>query len=117
MKVSNHTADDIILNEIGERIVRLRLNRNMTQKALAKEAGISLPTLKRIESGGHSTNITNFIRLLRVFGLLENLGLVLPQEPVSPLQQVRSSKKVRKRASSKEKESDLSDTWSWGDDE
>jgi putative transcriptional regulator len=116
MKIENLTSDEAILDELGARIARQRLNKNMTQEALAKEAGISLPTLKRIEAGGYPTNILNVIRILRVLKLLENLEFVIPAPPISPLQQVRlQGKKVKKRASTKQSKSQTGHLWNWGD--
>ena len=73
MKIENLTTDEAILDELGARIARYRLNRNLTQATLAKEAGVSLSTLKRIELGGYSASIVNYIRILRALKVLENL--------------------------------------------
>lgn len=116
MRIENLTPDETVLAELGSRIARYRLNRDMTQEALAKEAGISLITLKRIEHGEHATNIVNIIRLLRALKLLDNLELMLPPEPISPLQQIRTQKKSRKRASSRKKPTDQEQVWTWGEE-
>jgi transcriptional regulator with XRE-family HTH domain len=116
MQIEHFGMDEAILSELGARIARYRLNKNMTQEVLAREAGVSLSTLKRMELGGHATTIVNFIRILRALKLLENLELVLPEQPVSPLQQVSSSKKTRKRASSKHKPPQPDSPWTWSDD-
>ncbi len=116
MRIENLTSDEAVLEELGSRIARYRLNRDMTQKALAKEAGISLTTMKRIELGEHATNIVNIIRILRALKFLENLELVLPPEPVSPLQRIRTQRKSRKRASSKQKTPEQERLWTWGDE-
>lgn len=98
MKVNDTLSDHIILQELGSRLARLRLNRNLTQAALAKEAGISLRTLNRIECGEPSQT-ANLIRVLRALGQLQNLDILVPEPVVSPLQQLRLQGKTRKRAS------------------
>ena len=41
--------------EIGSRLARLRLSHNVTQSMLAKDAGIGLRTLRRLETGESSS--------------------------------------------------------------
>ena len=65
-------TDEAALAELGHRLARYRLDRNLTQQALAKEAGIHKNTLVRLEGGG-STQSKSLIRVLRALGLLENL--------------------------------------------
>ncbi len=98
MKFSTTFSDAAILQELGQRLAQLRLNRNLLQDALAAEAGLSLRTLTRIESGEPSQTV-NVLRVLRVLGLLENLEALVPPPPVSPLQQLQLQGKSRKRAS------------------
>jgi transcriptional regulator with XRE-family HTH domain len=64
MKITNNFADAAVLQLIGEGISRYRLNRNLTQTQLADDAGVSLSTLNRMESGS-SSQINNFVRVLR----------------------------------------------------
>jgi len=107
-------SDDAVLEQLGARLLQYRLNRNMTQAALAKEAGVSDRTINRIEHG-HSTQLSNFIRLLRSLDLLQNMDALFPELPLSPIQQMKLRGKSRKRASSSAKEEN--ETWSWGEDE
>ena len=116
MAFLNGLSDEATLQELGQRIARYRLNRNLTQSALAEEAGISMRTLHRIEHGG-STHISNMIRILRVLGLLENLEALIPDPAISPIQQVKMQGKKRRRASSRPEEPEQKTPWSWGDEE
>lgn len=121
MKINRDIADEAVLQELGSRIARYRLNRNMTQSALANEAGVSPLTVHRIEHG-HSTQALNLIRILRALDLLENLAALIPAPVASPIQQLRMQGKTRKRASSRSassrsKESESDEPWSWGHEE
>ena len=49
MQITNQLTDNAVLAELGRRLARTRLQRNMPQEALAKEAGVSVPTVQRIE--------------------------------------------------------------------
>ncbi len=116
MKFMDSTSDNATLKELGHRIAQYRLNRNLTQEALAMEAGVSKRTLHRVEHGD-STNITNMIRILRALNLLENLEGLIPEPAISPIQQVKMRGKKRKRASSPTGKPEQKSPWSWGDEE
>jgi transcriptional regulator with XRE-family HTH domain len=102
MKFTETLSDDAVLQELGRRIGRYRLNRNMTQGALATESGVSTPTVQRLEKG-HSTQAANLIRILRTLTLLDNLDALVPDPVLSPLQQAKLQGKARKRASAPRK--------------
>jgi len=115
MKIKNSLSDAAVLEELGLRIARYRLNRNMTQGALATESGVSTPTVQRLENG-QSTQASNLIRILRTLHLLENLDAMVPEPAISPLQQARMQGKTRQRASSPRKQQPGTD-WTWETDE
>lgn len=70
-------SDTRVLQEIAEALYRTRLDRGLTQAALAIEAGVSKRTVERIESG-QSTQLSSFIRILRALGLLSQLDALIP---------------------------------------
>lgn len=107
-------SDAVILLEIGKRISLTRLNANITQKDLAKEAGISHRTLTRIEVG-ESVQFISIIRVLRALNMLDNLNLLVPETAESPLQKLKL-KKQRQRASTQEQNLKKDSTWTWSDD-
>ena len=115
MDIENDMSDTAALEVLGQRIARYRLNRNMTQGALAGEAGVSLPTVQRLE-GGHSTQATNLIRVLRALQLLDNLESLVPEPAISPLQQARMQGRTRQRASSPRSHKAAA-PWTWDTNE
>lgn len=114
MKIHEELSDETVLHELGQRIARYRLNRNMTQTALATESGVSTPTVQRLEKG-HSTQATNLIRILRTLKLLDNLEALIPDPVLSPLQQARLQGKARRRASGPRKRKAAA-PWTWDTD-
>ena len=108
-------TDEAVLSELGDRLSRLRLQRNLTQAQLAREAGVSKRTLIRLESG-ESIQVTNLIRVVRALGLLGNLDAFVPPPLSSPIAQLRSRKKERRRASPGVTKSGPPPQWIWGDD-
>jgi transcriptional regulator with XRE-family HTH domain len=111
-------TDEAVLEGLGDRLSRFRLDRNLTQADLAAEAGVHKNTVFRLEAGG-STQLKNLVRVLRVLGLLDRLEALVPEPVPSPLRQLEAMERQRKRAVSKadkETEESASD-WSWGDDQ
>jgi len=90
---------------------------NLTQEYVAKKAGIGVATLKRIEHGSASTQLLNVIKLLHVLRLEQNLDLLVPDVPASPVQMaIIQSKTARKRARRKRIQAPDTQTWTWADD-
>ena len=94
----------MILTKIGEHLKALRLKQNITQQALAEEAGVSLSSVKKIEQGA----IGSFDSLLRVLRTLGKLDVLLPlveEEQLSPNEYYEMVQKAgahkRKRAAGK----------------
>lgn len=114
--ISSDLSDRAVLRELGGRLARHRLNKNLTQAALAAQAGVSTPTVQRIEQG-KSAQASSLIRVLRALRLFDHLDTLVPEPPVSPIQQVRLRGKVRQRASSPSSGiRERSPEWRWEDD-
>ena len=69
--------------ELGRRIRALRLARNLTQEALAREAGVGLRTLRRLEAGD-SPSLDSFLRIVAALQLMERLLDALPSSDDRP---------------------------------
>jgi transcriptional regulator with XRE-family HTH domain len=120
--VDDQASDEVVLAEIGARLARARLERNLTQAALAAEAGVSRSTIKRLEAGG-SSQLANLIRVLRALGWLGNLAALFPAASIRPLQALEREGARRQRASSKRSRRKGAAAnpkppggWSWGDE-
>lgn len=83
-------STEAILGDIGQSVRAWRLEANLSQKALAQKAGISLPTLQQIEYG-KGTSLTHLISILRVLGHLDSLSGLTEPTDASPSYQ-RASK-------------------------
>ena len=110
-------SDTAVLAILGERLAHDRLQQNLTQAQLAKESGVSKRTIERLEAG-ESVQLTNFLRVLRVFGRINGLDSLLPPPMPSPMEQLRLQGKQRQRASSSRKSTAVAEpegVWHWGD--
>ena len=90
-------SDHALLVELGERVQRTRLNRNLAQPELAQRAGISRRALQKLE-GGEATTMATFIRALRALCVLEQLDTFLPAPGPSPVQLAKLKGRERRRA-------------------
>ncbi|HEX3849093.1 MAG TPA: helix-turn-helix transcriptional regulator [Steroidobacteraceae bacterium] len=96
MKIAAELTDAAVLQEIGERLERRRLDAELTQARLAEEAGVSKRTVERIESG-RGTDFVMLLRVLRVLNLLDALDQWVPDLPQSPLVLLKGRGRARKR--------------------
>ena len=91
-------SDKAILREMGARLRRRRLDKNLSQQVLADMAGLSRTTISDLERGAPAGLLT-LIQVLRALGGLEELDAFLPEPGLSPLQLARMKGRERQRAS------------------
>jgi transcriptional regulator with XRE-family HTH domain len=115
MNISSQLSDESVLRELGARLTRARLERNLTQAALAEQAGVSKRTLERLESGEVAVQLSGFVRVCRALGLVERFDTFIPAALPSPIAQLKLQGKKRTRASGKKAASKPSQPWSWGE--
>lgn len=116
MNISKLLTDDSIFAEIGKRIARCRLDRQLTQADLAEQAGVSKRTVERIEAGGSSAQMLTVIRILRVLDLFQGLDQLVPESGPRPMDLLKLKGKARQRASSGRRPDRANKKWSWADD-
>ncbi len=108
-------TDGALLKLVGERLAALRLARNLTQQQLAEQAGLGLRTVQRLELGAVATQLSGFIRVCRVLGLMEHLDLFIPPVSVGPMVQLKLAGRMRKRASGRKAGAREAKPWTWGE--
>lgn len=108
------TTPQQIEQEIGLRLARLRLARNVTQIDLAEKAGIGVRTLRRFEAGDPST-LDTFLRVAAALDLEQAVLSVLPEGDIRPIERVSQKGKGRRRASPASEQPPKT-SWTWGDD-
>lgn len=89
--------NESVAEEVGRRIEQLRLERNLTQQAVADEVGLSRVSYRRLEAG--EAKLVNVIAVLRVLGQLEMLEQAIPDAVFSPMEQLKLQGNKRQRAS------------------
>ncbi len=121
MKINQYLTDEAVLTELGERLERTRLERNLTQRTLAAEAGVERKAVQRIEAG-EPAKLTSLIRVLRALGLLDGLDRLVPEPVPSPIELLKLHGRSRRRASGERLRkgaptlAEQTEPWRWGDE-
>lgn len=118
MRISAQQTDQAVLEEIGARLRNARLERNLSQEALAEAAGIGRVTLQRIEEGVSGSSLPTLIRILRALDLSEGLDQLVPEATPGPVTEARSLGKGRRRAGTPRRPGgdEAPPPWRWGDE-
>ena len=118
MKLTAQVSDEVFLQELGGRVARMRLSKNLTQAALAEQAGVSKRTLERLESGEVAVQLSGLVRVSRALGLAENWDALIPEIGPSPMAQLKRQGRRRQRASGSRGDETASARakWTWGEE-
>jgi|SRR6056297_684941 len=115
MEISGLLTDNAVLAEIGQRIARRRLDLQLTQAAVAEQAGIAKRTLERMEAG-HSSQLSSLIRVLRVLEAMPGLESLVPESTPRPMDLLKRRGKQRQRASTPRTRRSVAGPWRWDDE-
>ena len=92
--------------ELGARLRAHRRSRKQTQQALAEQAGVSRPTLSKLERGIDGS-LETLLAVLRALDLLDALDTAIAPPPQSPIAELGRSRKRPHEVPSR---------WQWGDE-
>ena len=90
-----------ILKQLGDNIKLARLRRKLSTEQVAERAGISRPTLYEIEKGMPSVGIGNYVQVLSVLGLADDLLIVAKDDELG--RKLQDAKLVVKERAPKRK--------------
>lgn len=112
MKITGLLTDDAVLAELGARIARRRVELQLTQAAVAEQAGIAKRTLERMEAG-QTSQLSTLVRVLRVLDAASGLDGLIPESGPRPMDLLKQKGKVRQRASGKRAAQADGGSWHW----
>jgi transcriptional regulator with XRE-family HTH domain len=115
MKISAQLTDEAALKELGGRLAGVRIEKNLTQAALAEQAGVSKRTVERLESGAVATQLSGFLRVCRALGVLAHFETLLPEPLPGPMAQLKQAGRKRQRATGKKASAGAPNPWTWGE--
>jgi transcriptional regulator with XRE-family HTH domain len=119
MRLAQLTTDDAVLAELGRRLERHRVARNLTQAELAQETGIGRATLQRLERG-QSVQLTSLVKLLRALELLPAIDDAVPASIDLPIAQLEREQRPTRQRVRGSRGGDAfesgNDPWTWGDE-
>lgn len=110
MKITALLTDDAVLAELGARIAARRVELQLTQAAVAEQAGIAKRTLERMEAG-KTSQLTNLVRVLRVLDAVSGLDRLISDSGPRPMDLLK--RKVRQRASGRRAAKIADKPWRW----
>jgi transcriptional regulator with XRE-family HTH domain len=108
MNTKMEISDQYILQQIGNYVRHSRQQKQLTQKELAQQAGISRSTLSLIERGEAATTLT-LIQILRILNQLQVFDAFKVIEEVSPLDLLNKSKPKRQRVRKTKRNNEAND--------
>ena len=85
-----------LLQTLGERGKRLRIDLGLKQEDLAQNAGIGLSTVKAFESG-KSISTANLVKILAQLDCLDTFEQTIPDVAPNPLDLLKLEGKARQR--------------------
>lgn len=111
MIIENTSGINESLEEIGARIRNQRIASHFTQDDLARRAGISLSSVRRIEQG-QSVQFDTILRVLKVLNLLSKMEVTFPVQQITPMQRLQGEqqKKIYRKPKNQNK-----GIWKWGE--
>jgi transcriptional regulator with XRE-family HTH domain len=112
MKITGLITDGAVLAELGARIAGRRIELQLTQAAVAEQAGIAKRTLERMEAG-LTSQLATLVRVLRVLDAASGLDGVIPESGPRPMDLLKRKNKVRQRASGRRDAKASGKSWSW----
>ncbi len=121
MHLTDLRTDDAVLRELGHRLERLRLARNISQAELGRMAGVSRATIVRVEAGD-SVQMSTMVKLWRALDLLAEIDRAVPERRESPIAQLERERRGRDRqratsSSARQRPAgDLAKPFRWGDE-
>ena len=105
----NAMSDQALAAFIGQFIRSKRIEQNITQAQLAKDAGISRSTLVLLEKG-ETASLSSLLQVLRMLNQLHVLAAFEITPVISPLlmakEEMKKRQRVRKNPSSQQPKSD-----------
>lgn len=97
-------SDEDIIKEICKRVKSIRLSCCFSQQEFADKAGVSVTTIKRIESCKiNDIALSTLLKILRISGTLEGVADLVPELPESPFLINENTGKRVQRINSKRK--------------
>ncbi|MBQ9363641.1 MAG: helix-turn-helix transcriptional regulator [Bacteroidaceae bacterium] len=89
-------TDNAILRQIGQKLKEARVDKNISQKALADACGLSAFSISQMENG-HNTSLLSLVMVLRALNRFDWLEEILKEKPFSPIAISQYMKKHPKR--------------------
>lgn len=113
-QTTNPLNSERLERDLCQKLVAIRLLKNISQTKLGEAAGVSRRTISRMENG-EGVSLDTFIRVMMALDLADHLVALLPDSKIRPIERV-NRKGERKNASSPRTLKKSTEKWEWGDE-
>jgi len=113
--METYLSNPQIEKELGIRLKRFRLDRNLSQAVIATRSGLARRTITAIENGEGST-LSTLIALLRALNALDTLEGFLPDPGVSPMAMAKLQDAPKVKYASNPRRPPPPIPWKWADE-
>ncbi len=103
-------SDKSLSKMIGMFVKNHRLQQNITQDDVAKNAGISRSTLSLLERG-ETVTISTLLQVLRILDLLNVMETFRVQKQISPIELAKLEQQKRQRSRNKKNDKQPESDW------
>lgn len=86
------------LSALGGRLRAARLRRKLTQAMLAERVGVTLPTIRKLESGDPTSSLATVMRVLQVLGLAQDIDRLAAEDELGRQLQDGELKRPRRQS-------------------
>lgn len=70
------------MDALGQRLKDARLRRRFSMETVCARADISRPTLYKVEKGDPTVAVGIYVNVLRVLGLVDDLGMIAKEDAI-----------------------------------
>lgn len=93
---SEYSAPELV-KILGARFKDYRLRAQLTQKDVAEQTGLTVPTVQRFENGlSGNISLGTFLLLMKAIGCINGLDELMPEQPESPYLYNDNNKKAQR---------------------
>jgi transcriptional regulator with XRE-family HTH domain len=78
-------------SELGRRLQRLRLSKNVDQRTVAEKAGITHAALQNLEAG-RGSSVKTLVRTLKALNYLDGIEILAPEPTINPLALLKTNR-------------------------
>jgi len=111
----NLFTDEEIIKELASRCDSMRIKKELSEKDVSDKGGTNSDAIYRFKNG-RNISLTNFIKIIRGIGELDNLEKLLRIDEQQSIREIKKSKTPKRIFKSRKKDNENDTDFIWGED-